>query len=449
MSGKAKTPVGMQAAALLGALAVAAGALWSCDPKGYQDPTASIITTKTSTPLIDAATLKQWHDLGLVNAQDPAARDRVVILEVTDQASYDAGHVDGAQLFATSTLSMTRLEGLAPAGSMVIDGPSIDAIIQRTGIDENTTVVFTTAKTSSAYYATRAYWTFLYWGFPAARLKVLDGFDKDFAVQYPDLMSTTATSVAASTYSVQDLGATNPGLRMSIGEMIGAVKAGTYAIIDARGNAATSSYNGTSATGSLLPAQPGTFTVFDGHMVGAVALAQGSLFDATTGKYKDVATVTGLFQGVGVDGTKPIIVHCTSGYSCSTEFFFLSGVLGWQVAIYDGSWSQWGQYAGNTTLDVPATAANGGSGAFNTLVNWRTDSAALSALVTYNAVSNGKALSAIAAIPLDPVYSQMCTSPSDPRANQIENADSDYAKGGAAATPTGGTGGSGTTGGGC
>lgn len=439
MSPKAKTPVGIQSAALLSALAVAA-VMFGCDPKGYTDPTSSIVTTKTASALIDPATLKQWVDMGLVNNQDPSARDRVVILEVTDQASYDAGHISGAQLFSTSTLSMTRLEGLAPAGSMVLDGASMDAIIQRTGIDQNTTVVFTTARTSPAYYATRAYWTFLYWGFPSERLKFLDGFDKDLAVQFPDLITTVAPAVTASGYSVQDIGGTRPDLRMSIGEMIGAVKAGTYSIVDARGNATASGYNGTSATGSLLPAQPGTFAVFDGHMKGAVALSQGSLFDAATGKYKDAAAVTALFAGVGVDGTKKVVVHCTSGYSCSTEFFFLSAVLGWDVAIYDGSWSQWGQYAGDTTRDNPPTAANGGHPTLNALPNWRTDSAALSELVAYNAVANGKALSAIAVIPLDSTYSQMCTSASDPRANQIENADSAYAAGGAPATPGGGGG---------
>ena len=56
----------------------------------------------------------------------------------------------------------------------------------------------------------------------------------------------------------------------------------------------------------------------------------------------------------------------------SSAFFVLDGILGWPVANYDGSWSQWGQMAsangGQLTLDSP----------------WRTDVPSRSELFVYN-----------------------------------------------------------------
>lgn len=100
---------------LAGALLSTALALVGCggaDDKGsYPDPTASITTTKTTTALIEPATLKQWMDEGKVNNTDPALLDRVVIVTVGTAAQYATQHIPGAQLLNSSTeLLMTRLK---------------------------------------------------------------------------------------------------------------------------------------------------------------------------------------------------------------------------------------------------------------------------------------------------------------------------------------------------
>lgn len=56
----------------------------------------------------------------------------------------------------------------------------------------------------------------------------------------------------------------------------------------------------------------------------------------------------------------------------SSAFFVLDAILGWPVADYDGSWSQWGQMA----------AANGGQLAADS--PWRTDVPSRSELFVYN-----------------------------------------------------------------
>jgi hypothetical protein len=57
-------------------------------------------------------------------------------------------------------------------------------------------------------------------------------------------------------------------------------------------------------------------------------------------------------------------------------FFVLDGILGWPAAVYDGSWSQWGQLSGDSSM----------KGQLNAGSPWRTDIAGRSDLVVYNYV---------------------------------------------------------------
>jgi hypothetical protein len=58
----------------------------------------------------------------------------------------------------------------------------------------------------------------------------------------------------------------------------------------------------------------------------------------------------------------------------SSAFFVLDAILDWPVSLYDGSWSQWGQMAGDATK----------GGQLRTDSPWRTDIASRSELVVYN-----------------------------------------------------------------
>ncbi len=58
----------------------------------------------------------------------------------------------------------------------------------------------------------------------------------------------------------------------------------------------------------------------------------------------------------------------------SSAFFVLDAILGWPVANYDGSWSQWGQMSGDSTK----------GGQLRSDSPWRTDIASRSELIVYN-----------------------------------------------------------------
>lgn len=389
-------------AALSGTVIIAAFTMWGCGTKGYDIPAppapAPALVTASNNALVTASELKGWIDSGLVNN---GSGQKVVILDVTTRAEYDKEHIPGA-IFADQAVdtNQNRLEGIATIGSMVPDGARMDKLIQRAGIDQNTTIVFTTSKTNPIIRATRGYFVFRYWGFPKERLKLLDGRNKTFAAVAS--LTSSEPVVKASTYGVAPNGVNSvrADLRASLGEMISAV--GTnIAIFDVRGAAAgaypnqtypnSASYNGTNFNTDLIDGTK--YLVFEGHIKGAKSLAYAELTDpnpANNDVFKSKVDLVTLFQTKNpaaygdLNNLPTTYSGCMSGTQSTTVFFVMDAILGWPVQVYDGSWGQWGVMSAN--------AANGGKLPAGSV--WATDTAALSEVISYNV---GKTLTAATA----------------------------------------------------
>ena len=315
--------------------------------------------------------------------------------------------------------------------SEIPTGPMVDGWLQRFGITQNTTVVFTVSKGQSLMNATRAYYTFRYWGFPKARLKILNGGDDawndaatagSWSAAYA--LTTTVPTVTASTFSVRNFynGSTaNFNVRYSIGQMLtlvdsinaGATKIDStgVAIIDARGGS--------------IPTKIQNAIVDDYNKYWTLATGK-------TGVMNSVATQTAYLNAEGVSAAKSMnYVYCLSGHRASVPFFVLDGMLNWPVTLYDGSMMQWGSYVSTATANKVAAA-------------WQTD--AVSPGTTINRTFNiaGTAIVPLTYITLDPVANATYTAISDPRANQELNEDKAYFTGSGATTtiPTTGGGGS-------
>lgn len=402
----------------------------------YPDPTASITTTKTANALIDAATLKQWMDEGKVNSTDPANCDRVVIVTVASAAQYATQHIPGAQLMNSATeLTMTRLEGVGSITTMVLDGPSMDALVQRLGIDSNTTVVFVASRNQNTLNAARAYFTFRYWGFPRERLKLLNGGENAWetavtANTWGDAfkLTTAAPTVAASSYSIRNLyvnggsSTANFAVRTSIGEMLSVVdgiNAGTLPVND--------------SGVAILDVRGGNPAVFVQN-AGVDDYAQYTLSGTgNTSTFKPVADLVARLAGFGVTSAKRMTyVYCASGLRAASPFFVLDGILGWNVSMYDGSWNQWSSYASSAVNNKVATA-------------WQTDANSAGTAISR---TSGAIAAAGTAVVVDAVSNAMYTSVGDARANQILKDDKAYftSDGGSSAPGDGGGGGGGPSG---
>jgi len=411
-------------------LIAAALLVWGCGGGGssYDAPpevdNAPALGAATNV-VIEPETLKSWMDEGLVGNETGFGAKVVII----DFRSSGDDRIDGACRLGGEDLTLTRFEGVGDAAPLVATGAMMDDVIQRLGIDENTTIVFTTD--GRAYLATRAYWTFRYWGFPKERLKFLNGGNDAFAAAYPALMNQDVPSPTPSTYSVKDLPGINDDLRASIGEIIEIFKTDletsmTDIVFDARGKDpadGASGYFGTSATSGLVG---GDIVVVDGHPEGGQYLNYSELLSADLKSFKTAAEIEALFTAKGWMPGMKVTVYCTSGYSATPLFFAVDAILGGDAQLHDGSWSQSGKYSDN--------AAAGGELALGS--PWAIDKYLDASTATYNdGVYPGpltiETLDAASAVDPQaaPFTGDVPADDSDVVQSQVEAADSAYADG--------------------
>ncbi len=189
----------------------------SCSTNSYDTPAGVTGGTQISS-LLSPQQLKAWIDNGY---QDERGY-KVVIFDGSSPANYNAGHIPGSYSVSYNTdFTKTRSDGPMMVALMVADGPQMDGLVQKYGIDGKTsTVVFTG---DAMIWSARGYWTFRYWGFPQNRLFVLNG------------KSTTANSVwtaagyalttevpalpARSAFSVSSWAGNIDGVRAPLDEM--------------------------------------------------------------------------------------------------------------------------------------------------------------------------------------------------------------------------------------
>ncbi len=96
---------------------------------------------------------------------------------------------------------------------------------------------------------------------------------------------------------------------------------------------------------------PGRFTASEpepraglrgGHIPASLNLPFNHLIDREHGTLLEVAALRDAFQGAGVDSRRPLVTTCGSGVSAAVLALGLYLTGRRNVAVYDGSWSEWG-----------------------------------------------------------------------------------------------------------
>lgn len=115
-------------------------------------------------------------------------------------------------------------------------------------------------------------------------------------------------------------------------------KADVLRNLDTRGEQVVDARGAGRFTGEVPETNP---ALASGHIPGALNVPYASLFNAD-GTWKPVPELKAVFQNAGVDLSRPVISSCGSGMTANVLIFALHLIGKTDVALYDGSWSEWG-----------------------------------------------------------------------------------------------------------
>jgi thiosulfate/3-mercaptopyruvate sulfurtransferase len=122
----------------------------------------------------------------------------------------------------------------------------------------------------------------------------------------------------------------HPALVRDLGDVRGVIDSRAAQIVDARG--------GPRFRAEVPEPRAG---LRSGHMPGACNVPFDTLVDAG-GHLKPAAEIGAIFQQAGVDLVQPIVTTCGSGITASVLALALARLGREDVAVYDGSWTEWG-----------------------------------------------------------------------------------------------------------
>ncbi len=175
--------------------------------------------------------------------------------------------------------------------------------------------------------AARVWWNFRYFGHE--NTSVLDGGLRHWVMAgHPvESGSPVRTSEAPPSFVPRP----RPHLIRSVGDVLRAIGAGGTQIVDMR------------PTGRFAGVQPEPREgLRGGHMPGSRNVPYAELVDRATGLAIGAEAFRKLVADAGVDPKKELIGTCGSGTSACAFAWLMAREGKGDVAIYDGSWSEWG-----------------------------------------------------------------------------------------------------------
>lgn len=231
------------------------------------------------------------------------------------RAEYLAGHIPGAVFFDLDAIADTT----SPLPHMLPAPDVFAAAVGALGIRDNQTIVV--YDSLGLFSAARVWWSFKIMGAPDVVL--LDGgLPAWIAAELPLEAGEPTRAPAVFTPNFDPTAVRNF-------EEVKAALGGEVQIVDAR------------SAGRFHGREPEPRAgLRSGHMPGAINLPFGEAIEA--GRLKSAADLRALFAARAIDPNKPVIASCGSGVSAAVIALALDVVGARDVAIYDGSWTEWG-----------------------------------------------------------------------------------------------------------
>ncbi len=191
------------------------------------------------------------------------------------------------------------------------------------------------------FSAPRVWWMFRVFGHD--NVAVLDGgFPKWRAEGLATESGPPSPAPAPGPFRCQFRGAMVRGLA----DIRGNIESAEALVLDARGPGRFAGTDPEPRAGSRA-----------GHIPGSRNLPYAHLCDTEDGTMADPATLAGLFSALGAGDGRAVVCSCGSGVTACVLALGLH-VLGREdVAVYDGSWSEWGM-RDDTPIDSGPAAAD-------------------------------------------------------------------------------------------
>lgn len=232
-------------------------------------------------------------------------------------AEHAAGHLPGALY-----LNLTELvDSDSPFPNMLPATEKFASRMAALGIGDGSRIVF--YDDSPHHTSARAWWMFRLFG--VERVAILDGGLAKWRAEGRPLESgATKTRHRHFTVSRDDAS------YRSTEQVAEALAAGSAEIVDARSPGRF--------TGEEQETRPG---LASGHMPGARSLPYSRFFESD-GTWKRGEALKELFAEAGVDLDRPMITTCGSGITAAVLLFGAALLGKGDVALYDGSWTEWG-----------------------------------------------------------------------------------------------------------
>ncbi len=233
------------------------------------------------------------------------------------RAEFEANHIPGAVFLDLDEL----VDAGNPLPNMLPAPEKFASRMQALGLGDGSRIVV--YDNSALHSAARAWWMLTLFG--AHEVALLDGGIAKWQAEGRALESGKPVvrhrhfTVWADTKPVRTMAQMTDNLRSKAEQVVDARSAGRFA-------------------GTEPEPHPG---LRPGHIPGSKSLPQTDLFNPD-GTWKRNGDLRAAFEAAGVDIDKPLVTTCGSGITAAVVAFGATLLGARDVALYDGSWSEWG-----------------------------------------------------------------------------------------------------------